>query len=776
MAVKTIKFSSRNNSKTPNIQQTELDLLKKLVHANIVKYVDSIRTSDSLHIVLEYMENGSLRSLCDRFDGFSESLVAIYMTQALHGLCYLHEQGVLHRDIKGANILTTKDGSVKLADFGVALSIGPDNVNSASEENDVVGSPYWMAPEIIEMAGATAACDIWSLGCTIIELLTGKPPYMELDPMAALFRIVQDDHPPLPDGCSKSLNDFLLQCFKKDPTQRKSAKQLLNHPWLRNPQSHIKRTEFLLREGESGENGGDEWNSVIETLRSYKEKEQTIEKEQLLELEQTLDKEHTIDKETFLSPQPKTQLQCSPPSPPHLPDDHDDLVSDNIDIDIDMHMHINGAISPVLAALPDPETLHLDRKLGAISPLTILSPSPIFKSVSNPNPNDMAYLDDQFQRGPSDYPTRFFEKNINAQYSKLSDSILSLLASLNTNCNEKLIVDVCIKLLAIFKEHPQAPHFFLMKHGVVPIMDLLEVSKRSKMDGLQLPGVSSVKALPVVLQVVNKIIENNQEVQEHLSLVGMIPAVVKIAEGIYAMISNRNANRTGGLHLEAAKFVDQICNTSQLTLQMFIAGGGLPLLVKHITLASDLQKSRDIRNIVGVGINGILKIFSLATIRRIDFCHLFVNLGLLPHLVIGFRNLLANVIEFKQEEEENFIFLEKIGVILTIFSQSDPVVKERMAVENVLLGIVNPLISLTLSNQLDGCGIEFERYARLIVVLLKCIRSLVVETTTLNKLDRAQAIVTLMPLLERTKFKFDQTLENQALESMFYLCRIDKTR
>lgn len=120
------------------------------------------------------------------------------MTQVLLGLQYLHDQGVIHRDIKGANILTTKDGKVKLADFGVSTSTlaGPD------KEAQVVGTPYWMAPEIIELSGATPASDIWSLGCTVIELLSGKPPYHHLQAMPALFAIVNDDHPPLPEGVS----------------------------------------------------------------------------------------------------------------------------------------------------------------------------------------------------------------------------------------------------------------------------------------------------------------------------------------------------------------------------------------------------------------------------------------------------------------------------------------------------------------------------------------------------------------------------------------------
>jgi serine/threonine protein kinase len=100
---------------------------------------------------------------------------------------------------------------VKLADFGVATKLNEADVNTHS----VVGTPYWMAPEVIEMSGVCAASDIWSVGCTVIELLTCVPPYYDLQPMPALFRIVQDDNPPIPDSLSPDITDFLRQCFKK---------------------------------------------------------------------------------------------------------------------------------------------------------------------------------------------------------------------------------------------------------------------------------------------------------------------------------------------------------------------------------------------------------------------------------------------------------------------------------------------------------------------------------------------------------------------------------
>ncbi|CAL3971303.1 hypothetical protein PZA11_007826 [Diplocarpon coronariae] len=227
VAVKQIKLGDLPKSELRMIE-AEIDLLKNLHHDNIVKYLGFVKSSDCLNIILEYCENGSLHSICKSYGKFPENLVGVYMGQILLGLQYLHDQGVIHRDIKGANILTTKDGKVKLADFGVSTS----TLTGADKEAQVVGTPYWMAPEIIQLSGATPASDIWSLGCTVIELLEGKPPYHKLAPMPALFAIVNDDHPPLPEGVSPAARDFLIQCFQKDPNLRVSARKLLKHAWI----------------------------------------------------------------------------------------------------------------------------------------------------------------------------------------------------------------------------------------------------------------------------------------------------------------------------------------------------------------------------------------------------------------------------------------------------------------------------------------------------------------------------------------------------------------
>lgn len=261
VAIKQVSLSNLPKSEL-NIIMQEIDLLKNLNHPNIVKYQGFVNSPEALYIILEYCENGSLHSICKNFGKFPENLVSLYTAQVLQGLLFLHDQGVIHRDIKGANILTTKEGLVKLADFGVATKA------QGLSEGSVVGTPYWMAPEVIELSGASTASDIWSLGCTVIELLDGKPPYHKFAPMPALFRIVNDDHPPLPEGCSPLVRDFLMQCFQKDPNLRVSASRLLKHPWIMN----TKRGNTAQVSHEDALQGIQDWNNWLKMSPEAKHK------------------------------------------------------------------------------------------------------------------------------------------------------------------------------------------------------------------------------------------------------------------------------------------------------------------------------------------------------------------------------------------------------------------------------------------------------------------------------------------------------------------------
>lgn len=127
-------------------------------------------------------------------------------------------------------MLISNNGTVKLADFGIAHLYGFEGAQNMKDTD--VGSPYWMAPEVIQLIEASPASDIWSIGCTVIELITGQPPYYELSKTAACFRMVDDEHPPLPESASPELRSFLLRCFKKDPKARATAAELVEDLWI----------------------------------------------------------------------------------------------------------------------------------------------------------------------------------------------------------------------------------------------------------------------------------------------------------------------------------------------------------------------------------------------------------------------------------------------------------------------------------------------------------------------------------------------------------------
>ncbi|KAH3743237.1 Cytokinesis protein sepH [Pelomyxa schiedti] len=202
----------------------EIKLLSVLKHDNIVRILGSWECPPHVYIFLEYAQNGSLLKLLKELNHLPEHSIAVYVAQILKALAYLHEKGVIHRDIKAANVLLSNQGKVLLSDFGVAA------LEDGGKHYTVVGSPFWMAPEVITESGHNTLSDIWSLGCTIVELLTGEPPYFKFNAMSAMFKIVQSPMP-IPNA-SQPLQNFLMCCFQKTPTDRPPAAILLEHPWL----------------------------------------------------------------------------------------------------------------------------------------------------------------------------------------------------------------------------------------------------------------------------------------------------------------------------------------------------------------------------------------------------------------------------------------------------------------------------------------------------------------------------------------------------------------
>ena len=262
--------------------EREIELYKRLRHRHIVRYIGMQRDEDNcnLHVFLEFVPGGSIASMLTRFGHFSEQLVRLYTRQLLLGLEYLHSRRVIHRgtttggiaklrrarhpflkappdrtarlfvlplshlvDLKGANVLIDGDGVVKLADFGASTAFEQTNLSHGFKS--IRGSVYWMAPEVMKGTGYGRRADIWSVGCTVIEMITANHPWPELDNgWAAMFHIAKAGHgPPIPETCSEQCKSFLQQCFVVDPRRRATATDLLSHPFVANIPSVLSELE-----------------------------------------------------------------------------------------------------------------------------------------------------------------------------------------------------------------------------------------------------------------------------------------------------------------------------------------------------------------------------------------------------------------------------------------------------------------------------------------------------------------------------------------------------
>ncbi|XP_057973687.1 mitogen-activated protein kinase kinase kinase 1-like [Malania oleifera] len=229
-AVKEVSLLDQGSQGKQSVYQLEqeISLLSRFEHENIVRYLGTDKDDSNLYIFLELVTKGSLQDVYQRFNLW-DSLVSAYTRQILHGLKYLHDQNVVHRDIKCANILVDASGSVKLADFGLAKATKLNDVKSCK------GTAFWMAPEVVNRKnqGYGLAADIWSLGCTVLEMATSQIPYSHLESMQALFRIGKGVPPPVPDYLTRDCRDFILQCLQVNPDHRPTAAQLLDHAFVK---------------------------------------------------------------------------------------------------------------------------------------------------------------------------------------------------------------------------------------------------------------------------------------------------------------------------------------------------------------------------------------------------------------------------------------------------------------------------------------------------------------------------------------------------------------
>jgi serine/threonine protein kinase len=230
VAIKKMKL----DDESAKLLASEIHMMKSSNHPNIVSYIDSYIVGGELWVVMEFLSNGMLTEWLEQYPNgdchMAEPEIAFVCRETLSALKYIHSLHRIHRDIKSDNVLIGEDGAIKLADFGYAAQLTAQK----AKRTTVVGTPYWMAPEVIQGTDYDYKVDIWSLGIMLMELTDGEPPYMEFPPLRALFLITTQGIPGMkePHKWSPECRDFLSKCLAKDVGARPDAATLLKHPFM----------------------------------------------------------------------------------------------------------------------------------------------------------------------------------------------------------------------------------------------------------------------------------------------------------------------------------------------------------------------------------------------------------------------------------------------------------------------------------------------------------------------------------------------------------------
>ncbi|KAH3761228.1 dihydrolipoamide succinyltransferase [Pelomyxa schiedti] len=744
------KLSRRFHSES---LMTEIDTLRCMAHKNVVKYIEHLSSDTHIYIVMEYIENGSLSSIVKRYGILPENIVCTYVSQVLEGLAYLHEQGVIHRDIKGANLLLTTKGTVKLSDFGVAMR--QNTLSKAATEDIIAGTPCWMAPEVVQMQTPTSACDIWSLGSTIIELLTGDPPYHDCPMQAAMYRIVMDDHPPFPSNISLAMEDFLLHCFKKDENLRLPADQLILHPWIchniRNKKADIdisQMTQEILDYNQlSGKESGmrkkdPPSKSSPATATSMSTKKPTKVKTPSSSRSNLRASGSSGSKDQLLA-RPNAPSVPSAWAPVELASDSEDDW-DDFDEPVAITMspvHHTVVSNPAIDDNDDWDGL-------VVSPSNKLDSGTPSTGTLKLRLKEMPAMDDE----PDwDDDMGSAEQTRVVRRDRLVNQIMDQIAALRSSDCE-LTLKACNTLSDLFESNPAEVYLLISTGPIagvypikledqVPIIPILSTLQQTPTPSLRGQHDRVVCGL---LHLLNTCVRIHKETLSAICLLGGIPIISALA-----------MNGSMAVKTEAASFVSQLC-TSKNTLKLFLSCGGPEVLCS--LLLCNLHTEKDI---VSHAIDCICSVFKLpASTPKSALCQIFIKYNFTATLF----QILHQI--FTDHLEENLRLANKVVDLLFFFSSFNAVVKATFCTDSNLTTLVK-LLGFPNATILDQ--------RNFLLKLMKVTQNLSADPVTRESL--ACVIETVVLLLRLNDPTIDKVweLHNQALHILYNLCNLNST-
>lgn len=715
--------------------QTEIMLFKNLKDSHIVNYIEAVDdpASEFLDIVMEYVEGGSLfniiqsirKSLEKGARVFDEPVVADFIRQVILGLRYLHLQGVVHRDIKGANILVTKESHVKLADFGVAATKPSSDLSGTSNPMEVAGSPYWMAPEIINLEGYSTASDIWSLGCTMVELLTGFPPYHELSDLTALFRIVQDDCPPIPPNLSADCEDFLRKCFNKDVKTRASADELLAHRWLAPGRERARREEAALQKSSTS----------------------------------------VLSKQSEASANTQTSLG--------MYEESEDEGFDDLDFG-------EGEGSGTRTLIVD-GVLPGDGSEPGNSAAQVGTNHSISHAIDVQN-GEVETAMSQLKIGEDPFRDLMDDPEVDLERERLRKQkeywklVKTQVAALGQD--EDTHVTACDALVEMFRVNPEQRYHLIYDPGLLPILEVLESG-----------GNGSQRTVEAMLRVTLSLLDESMadetangqfgdstgpshssnadiafgyprvsNIRVDLCLAGFLPVVMRYCASCQPF----------QVRLLAARFLERMIELEK-ALHMLIACRGFSVFVD--LLEPDIEQAGELSRIA---LGAIDRMLSLEKQRhKRDFCRRFAWSGLLDRIVDGISVSMGHIEQMRARDSEVNSKLQqtledhvtKLAFLLQTFgARADPSVKAKMIKQAVL----HPMIRQIASRYVPEAAV---------LSILCCVRDLSRDPQTHHALQQASAIGILVQYLSiDSKTGANTKARHFIISSLHNLCIVSPAR